>query len=166
MALVMTDIGHIAIAKALANETFILGLGGLDANTTPWTINDIPPDFDRTATGLLLPYGYRMASRVEYAQEDPAGIITAGGTTWSTTTTPTRHLYLEFRLDATDAVGQTVYQLGIFMNPNIDPNVPAGTMWFTPQDLIDTGVLLMGENIKPFVRQDGVREVFEFILTF
>ena len=167
MALVMTEVGHTAIASAVKKQDFYLSLGGLPEDFEhPWTVEEEPPAFDPKATDLILSFGYRKAARVLYAYEDPNGIIVAAGKRWSVTEEPTRHVYIEFRLDAEDAVGKTIYQTGLFMNLRPKADVPEGKLFLLPEEVEDKGILLMGENIRPFHRYEGVREIFEFVLTF
>ena len=167
MALVMTEVGHVAIASAVKQQDFYLCIGGLpEGFERPWTVEEEPPAFDPKATGLILPFGYRKAARVLFAFEDPNGIIVAAGKRWSVTEEPTRHVYIEFRLDAEDAVGKTIYQTGLFMNLRPKADVPEGKLFLLPEEVEDPGILLMGENIRPFYRYEGVREIFEFVLTF
>ncbi len=167
MALVMTEVGHIAIASAVKEQNFYLCIGGLpDDFESSWTVEEEPPAFNPEATNLILPFGYRKAARVLYAYEDENGIIVAAGKRWSTTEEPTRHVYIEFRLDAEDAVGKTIYQTGLFMNLKPKEGIPEGKFFLLPDEVADRGILLMGENIRPFYRYEGVREIFEFVLTF
>jgi hypothetical protein len=164
MALVMTDIGHTAIAKALKERKFWLGLGGAPEGES-WGINDDPPPFNPSKTQLDNTIGYRAATQVLFAQEDENGIIVAAGKRWSTTDQPTRHLYIAIHLDSEDAVGQTIYQIGLFIDLQPADGVAPGELFLTPEKVKDPGILLVAENIRPFYRQQGVREVFEFVLT-
>ena len=167
MALVMTEVGHTAIASAVKKQDFYLCIGGLPEDfESPWTVGGEPPAFNPNVTELLLPYGYRKAAQVLYAYEDPNGIIVAADKRWSVTEEPTRHVYIEFRLDAEDAVEKTIYQTGLFMNLKPKADVPEGKLFLLPEEVEDKGILLMGENIRPFHRYEGVREIFEFVLTF
>jgi len=167
MALVMTESGHVALALALSRQEFWLALGGLpEGYENPWRVEEEPPAFDPQAGGLLEVYGYRRSARRAFAREDENGLIVAAGRRWSIADTPTRHLYLEFRLDPEDAAGKTVYQVGIFLGLIPKPEVPEGKLFLLPQEVADAGVLFMAENLRPFHRHEGVREVFEFVLTF
>jgi hypothetical protein len=69
-------------------------------------------------------------------------------------------------LDNEDAVGQTIYQVGLFMDLKPAEEVLEGELFLTPDKVADTGTLLVAENVRPFYRQPGIREVFEFVLTF
>lgn len=167
MGLVMTNVGHVAIATAVKNADFWLCLGGLPEDfESPWTIKDDPPAFDPEATELLLPYGYRKATRVLFAYEDPNGIIVVAGKRWSVTEEPTKHVYLEFIFDNEDIVGKTIYQKGIFMNLKPKEGIPEGKLFLLPDEVEDKGILVFGQNIKPFYSDEGVRQFHHFVLTF
>jgi len=166
MALVMPESGHIAIAKALKEREFWLGIGTLPEGVTPWGVDEEPPPFDTSADRLLAPVGYRKATQVLFAKEEPNGVIVAAGKRWSITEEPTRHLYIAVYLDNEDAVGQTIYQVGLFIDLKPKEGVLEGELFLTPDKVSDIGTLLVAENVRPFYRQPGIREVFEFVLTF
>jgi hypothetical protein len=117
-------------------------------------------------TGLVHELGRRLATIVAYAQPDVNGDITANGQKWSITSQETRYLYLQFKFDGDDAFNNTIYQLGIFINSVIAPGVPSGKFYLVPGELSDNGLLYMAENIKPFPRAIGKREIFEYITAY
>lgn len=117
-------------------------------------------------TQLLSEIARRLPTRKEYVIEDANGDIVANDTTWSIVANPTRHMYLQFKFDATEAVGQIIHQLGIFTDSVPKTSVPPGQMYLLPSDFDGPGTLYMIDNIEPFSRFAGKREIFEFVITF
>lgn len=169
MALVMTEAGHIAIAAAMKNMSFYLGVGGLpDDYPNKWAVTDkeIPP-FDPNSTELILPFGYKKAQRVVYVVEDNInGSIVFEDKRYSESQEPTSHLYIEFLLDTDEVVDKVIYQLGLFINLQPNPSLPPGQLFFTPDQVVDTGILYIGENVKPIYKQSGVKEIYSLVLNF
>lgn len=79
---------------------------------------------------------------------------------------PTKNLYIAFRFDADDAYDKEIYQIGIFLNTITNPLLPAGQMYFTPAQVTNSGMLYMVENLEPFPRAAGKREIFEYVITY
>lgn len=117
-------------------------------------------------TALLSEIARRSPTLKEYVIEDPNGDIVANDTTWSVVAYPTRHMYMQFKFDATEAVGQIIHQLGIFTDTVAKATVPVGQKYLLPADLEDFGKLYMIDNIEPFSRFAGKREIFEYVITF
>lgn len=115
---------------------------------------------------LLSEIGRREPTIKSYAIEDAAGDITANSTTWSQSATPTRHIYLQFKFDAEEAVGSIIHQLGLFIGTTRKVEIPGAKKYLLPSEIQDDGDLYMIENIEPFSRYAGKREIFEYIITF
>jgi hypothetical protein len=73
-ALVVVNDGRIGLAKIITNLTLYLGIGSLNG-TTPWTINDTPPNFSTSATKLENELVRRSADLVQYLVSDAGGDI-------------------------------------------------------------------------------------------
>lgn len=149
----------------------------VNGNQIDWSPSGAQPDAESTytvtyryvtaaITALVEEIARRVPTRKEYVLEDPNGGIVANDTTWSVVTYPTRHMYLQFKFDATEGVGQIIHQLGIFTDSVVKETVPIGKMYLLPADLDDTGNLYMIDNIEPFSRFAGKREIVEFVITF
>ena len=79
---------------------------------------------------------------------------------------PTRSLYISFKFEATEAMDKNIYQLGIYLNTQKKDPVSAHQMYLTPDQIEDPGKMYMIENIAPFPRSPGKREIFEYVITF
>lgn len=117
-------------------------------------------------TGLLQEYGRRSPLLVGYAYADPNGAIVANGSSWTYTTTPTGNLYLQFKFDPTDAVGNIIYQTGIFLGTVSAAGVTPGTQYLLPAQVGNPGQLYMADNVEPFSRFAGKREIYEVVISY
>jgi hypothetical protein len=121
-------------------------------------------------TSLVRELGRRAVTMQSFVNLDPDGDIVANGTSWSLTAnngnTPSANMYLMFKFDSTDAIGSIIYQLGIFVGTVLIPGTPIGTKYLTQVQVLDPGKLYMAENVEPFSRFAGKREIFEFVITF
>jgi len=79
---------------------------------------------------------------------------------------PTRNVYMQFKFDALDAMDKDVYQIGLFINTVRTAATPAAQHYLAPSEIEDPGLLYMIENIEPFPRTPGKREIFEYVVVF
>lgn len=114
---------------------------------------------------LINEVGRRQVTFKAYAFEDPSGTIVAQGRTWSLSSTPTRHLYLQYKFDPGDASDKIIYQLGIFMGtvPTVGNE---NLQYLIPQQIQDFGTILTIENVEPYPRNPSTREMLEIVITF
>lgn len=79
--------------------------------------------------------------------------------------TPTPYVHVEAKFDYTDARGQVIRELAIFMNGVPKDDVPKGQLYLTPNDLATTGRLLHVKRlVKPVQRSGSDRHAYEFII--
>jgi len=160
-SLIVENAAETLCAEVLMNAADIYG------DITIWSISDAPPLIDMDIDELYQEFGRRRFTAQTYAYEDPInGTIDANETKWSLTETPTRHLYLQFKFDSSEAPAEILYQLGIFMNSTLIGELPADQRYFVPAEITDPGTIFMAENIKPVARNNATREMFEYIITF
>ena len=168
MSMTMVNNGHKVLAKSVFNEDFHLAWGqtpeGFD--TTGWNSGEIPPTEDTKATSLLGEIGRRISTFKSYVTEDPNGTIVANNSTWSQSTEPTRHIYLQFKFEASDASDKVVRQVGLFQGSVKKDTVEVGKLFLQPSDLEDEGILFMYQNIEPVSRNASTREIYEYVITF
>lgn len=149
----------------------------LDANKVKWTnpTNEVETGSSyqivyRVNTAamnrLLDEIGRRSPSMQTYCKPDENGDIVANDSSWSVSTEPTRFIYLQFKFDSTDAIGSIIHQMGLFTGTEMAEGVPVGKKYLNPDEVADSGHLYMIENIEPFSRFAGKREIFEYVLTF
>lgn len=126
-ALVVATDGRIGLAKVLANMQLYLAIGNL-VTTTPWTVNDTPPNFSTSAVALENEITRRQADLIQYLVSDAGGdIVTDTNERYSASDTPTNILMARF-LFFPPAVQDTIYQVGLFINTT--PNMAKGAMTF------------------------------------
>lgn len=117
--------------------------------------------------GAMYVYDHNTNFTFTVVQEGiTAGEISYGGKSWNTSENPTNYLYLHFILDPSDIPTSTIYQLGLFSNAQIGPNVPLGKMFLSLSDLTSYGTLMAGKNCDPIIRSSMKRNIISFVLTF
>ena len=157
----LTNSGRIAMAKAIKYLPIFMCWG---EGASEWT--DTVPDEEVTATALSTVVGYRVATSVQYCTPDTGGTISIPSGTFSTSETETNHLYIRFEFDFADATGETIREIGVMVNTTPNEGLPEGQGYFAVTDIASAGDLLLLENRKPIYRETGVKETFEFVVTF
>lgn len=170
-----------SIVSVVAGETtYVQGTDyALSGNAVSWELPGAEPV---TGTAYQVTYWYRVSLAMRhalelekgrrlvtlqtYAVEDPHGSIIANGTKWSSTATPTRNMYLQFRFDADDAPTDIIYQLAIVMGTTPAAGVAPDKEYLLPSEIGNAGILFMAENVVPFARNPATREMFEYVITF
>lgn len=156
---ILTNAGRAELIRSISAQPIFLGWGRGDGQwQTPATES---PD----SQSLIDPIGFRKATQVSFCTPDAAGEITVNSGQFKKTTTPTRHLYIQFKYDFNDALGQTIREIGVFLNTQVADGLPAGQMYFDIQQISNTGQLLLLENYRALYRDEGVRESFDFVVT-
>jgi Domain of unknown function (DUF4815) len=123
-------------------------------------------------TSLINELGRRSPTIQGYVNLDPNGDIVANGTSWSLTgvngdgSVPSANIYFMFKFDSTDAIGEIIYQLGLFVGTVLMPGTPVGLKYLTQANILNPGQLYMTENVEPFSRYAGKREIFEYVITY
>lgn len=158
---ILTNSGRIAMAMSVMSQPLHLAWGGGDP---AWDTTPQPESI--TATALVNEVGRRAAAYVQFCQPDVAGEIIVPTGRFSQTDQPTKHLYMRFAFDFTDAPAATIRELAVFVGTQVIGGLPPGQMYFTPAQLADPGTLLVIEHIQKFVRSAAVRQTFEFVVTF
>lgn len=149
----------------------------LNGRSVEWTSGGTKPSEGQTytviyrfttteITALLEELGRREPTIKSYCLPDEDGDIVANDTSWAVSATPTRHIYLQFKFDSSEAVGQIIHQLGLIVGTVRTAETPVGKKYLIPSEIEDQGELYMIENIEPFSRYAGKREVFEYVVTF
>jgi hypothetical protein len=158
---ILTNSGRIAMATSVKSQPLHLGWGSGDA---AW--DTVPVAESIAATGLLNLIGLRKAAYTQYCEPDVAGEIIVPTGRFTESVDPTKHLYMRFAFDFTDAPTSTIRELGVFVGTITDPLLPGGQMYFTPAEVDAMGQLLVIEHIQKFERSASVRQTFEFVVTF
>lgn len=158
---ILTNSGRIAMAASVKAQPIHLAWG---FGSSAWDTVPVPESID--ATALVAEIGRRKATYVNYCVPDAAGAIVVPTGKFTESISPTKHLYMRFGFDFTDAPTSTIRELAVMVGTLTNPALPIGQMYFVPADLMDVGRLLVVENIAKFDRSAAVRQTFEFVVTF
>ena len=158
---ILTNSGRIAMAMSVKAQPIHLGWGSGNAT---WDTTPQPESIDSAA--LLNEIGRRKAAYVAYCAQDDAGAIVVPTGKFAESATPTKHLYMRFAFDFTDAPTSTIRELAVFVGTQVQAGLPSGQMYFAPSEVTDQGTLLVIEHIQKFERSASVRQTFEFVVTF
>lgn len=158
---ILTNSGRIAMAISVKAQPIHLAWG---SGSAAWDAAPSPESIESTA--LQAEIGRRKATYVAYCEPDDDGEIIVPTGKFTESATPTKHLYMRFAFDFTDAPTSTIRELAVFVGSQTNPSLPAGQMYFEPSQVTDTGTLLVIEHIQKFDRSASVRQTFEFVVTF
>ncbi|KID58269.1 hypothetical protein JF50_06210 [Pseudoalteromonas luteoviolacea] len=157
---ILTRAGRTMLAQTIAQTSIYLAWG---RGASQW---QMPPAEPIAATNLADPIGYRKAKKVGFCYPDDQGDIFIQGGRFSLSSEPTQHIYCEFTFDFTDGAGETVRELGLMSGLQADAQLPDGLVYLTPEQVANSGTLLLLEHRAPLIREQGVRESFEFVVSF
>lgn len=157
---ILTRAGRTLFAKTIAQTDIYLAWGRGDANWQEPTPEPV------SASQLRDSIGYRKAKKVTFCKPDESGDILVQGGRFSETSEPTQYLYCQFTFDFFDAAGETVREVGLMSGTVAHHSVPEGQVYLTPEQVDNPGTLLLLEHRAPLIREQGVRESFEFVISF
>lgn len=158
---ILTQSGRTALAKSIAIQPIYMGWG---KGQSEW--GESPPQESITSDKLFDAVGYRQATTVAYCQLADDGDIELATGRFKLSALPTNHLYFKFNYDFEDALGETLKEVSVMVGTEPLDNSPAGQKYFTPEQVKSTGTLLLLEHRRPLFRDQGVRESFEFVVSF
>lgn len=160
MASAFPNSGRQFIATALKDKAtgIYVAMGN---GSVAWDATPVDPDV--YVTSLTAEHGRRKASQVQYATPDAGGTINTDLGVFSTTGTPTNYLYILGQFDFSDAVGQTIREVGVFGGVVLNGGV-SDTGYILPAQISQAGTLLSVSRFVSFVRSNTVRQNFEFII--
>jgi hypothetical protein len=171
---ILTQSGRAAIAASLAERPIHLAWGTGDPEWDAAGEQDGEVE-TVTATALSNEIGRRKITSWQFVvPDDENGTITVNDVadpsikkkfSPSPDNTPTNHLFLVFKFDFDDAPAATIREIGIFINTVTNPELPAGQMYFEPDDIVDPGILLAVGHMPFFNRQPSIRQTFEHVIT-
>lgn len=158
---ILTNSGRIAMAASVKSQPIHLAWG---RGSPDW---DAAPQAEGVeATALVNEIGRRKATYVSYCEPDEQGEIVLPTGTFREVVDATKHLYMRFSFDYTDAPSADIRELGVFVGTQVAAGLPAGQMYFDPAQVTASGLLLLLEHVDAFPRSASVRQVFEFVVTF
>ncbi|MBD1581275.1 hypothetical protein HG263_02910 [Pseudoalteromonas sp. JBTF-M23] len=159
---ILTRAGRIALAKSIKQEDIYLAWG---QGAIEWD-NQLPPE-QSASTQLTSTLGYRKATRVLYCEVDQEnGEIQVPNGRYKIVDYPTPHLYCQFNYDFEDGLSKTVRELGLMVGTKPNADVPNGKPYLLPSEVSQIGTLMLLEHRPAIYRDQGVRESFEFVISF
>ncbi|WP_341816478.1 hypothetical protein [Wolbachia endosymbiont (group A) of Agelastica alni] len=124
-----------------------------------------PPELI-TSTKLLKEVGRRAVDEILFCVGDENGELITPSGRFKPSTVPTNNLYLKCTFDFTDAANQVIRELGVMVGTGVKEKLPPGQRYFEPQDIVNSGILLVLEYTVPLIRTFATRETFSFVVTF
>lgn len=162
MGAILTNSGRIALAEEVYNAPMVhLAWGSGDVS---WGAS--PPSVDPGITALLAEVARRKVTEKAYVVPDAGGSIILPSGNWTISGTPTRYLYLRFHFDFGDAVGESIREQAVFIGTTLAGGVDPATNYLLPAQVATPGRLFLADRTAPIVRQNTVREQFEYVVTF
>ena len=171
----LTVSGRAAIASAIKSQTLHFALGSGDPAWDDDADKNHLKEILVHKTALENELGRRTVNAVGFVTPDPDGdvVIPLGRQSDGTieqgrfrqVTEPTSYLFLRVNFDFDDASNQIVREVAVFMNTEVDPELPPGQRYFKPDQLAGRGHLLAIQRYDPPIhRSPATRESFEFVL--
>ena len=158
---ILTNSGRVVMAESVKARPIHLAWGSGDP---AW---DATPEPETTTDSALVnEIGRRTITSAGYCEPDALGEIIVPTGRFTASATPSRHLFLKFNYDFTDAPTSTIRELAVYVGTTFNPLLPPGQMYFEPADVVDPGRLLVIERTPKFERSPSVRQSFEFVITF
>jgi hypothetical protein len=161
---VLQQQGRVALAKAIAARTIHIAWGRGDP---AWDNVAEPEPTD--ATRLVSEIGRRRVTEIGFVQPDPGGEIELpNGDRYAPSpgNAPTSWVFLRATFGFTDAQGETVREVAVFLDSRIADTVPEGQRWVLAADVTDPGDLYTLERRHAEFRSGTERGVEEIILPF
>jgi hypothetical protein len=158
---ILTQSGRAALAQAMKDQTMHVAWGTGDS---AWDADPMPENSLQEA--LLHEVGRRVVDEVVFCTPDDHGELEAANGRFTMSEIPTRNLFIKVRYDFSDAVSYTIRELGLFINGEIDGDLPPGQEYFLPSQVVSPGILLLIEHEPAMIRTPAVRESFSFVITF
>jgi len=135
--------GRVALAKLLNASKFLFALSRGNPSWDGMWATPNPPVPPINATGVLDLMGYARPTIQDFLTPDDAGvIIEEGGGKYSVSASPTRYARFKLSLEPGVYAGNTLREIGLFMNPTIDPSVPSSQYMIPANKVTLAGDLL------------------------
>tara|TARA_B100001094_G_C18153963_1_gene785350 strand:- start:1364 stop:1849 length:486 start_codon:yes stop_codon:yes gene_type:complete len=159
---ILTESGRIALAKRVKELPIFMAWGeGEGASSKDGNIEKL-----KTPLGILNAAEVAYVTSVDINQQAEIDVDT-GKFNRSKSGVPTKHLYFKFQFDFEDAQGKIIKELGVFVGKKVGAPQDTGYQQTSKMNaIIKACDLLLFELRKPIHRDEGVRETFEFVITF
>lgn len=158
---ILTNAGRAAIALAIKETPIFVAWGTGQAEWDNQSERE-----SRLATTLTAEIGRVKAKSVSFCIPDPAGDIVMQGNRYTHSQNPTPNLHIRAEFDFNDGLGQTIREIGVFVNVVLVKGLPRGQKYFTPDNIENKGILLGLDHIVPMQRGVGSRFGLDFVISF
>ena len=158
---ILTNAGRAAMALAIKDTPVFVAWG---TGSDSW--DDETERESRQSTELTHELGRVKAKAVGFCTPDPAGDIVMQGNRYAPSATPTPNLHIKAEFDFNDGLGQTIREIGVFVNVVLVKGLPRGQKYFTPDNVENKGILLGLDHIVPMQRGVGSRFGLDFVISF
>ncbi len=122
-----------------------------------------PPESPE-ATQLIHLMGLRSFDTVVFCTPHKQGALSTPQGNFAISEAATTTLYLSCRLDFSEAVGQTIQEVGVMVGAQTAADLPPGQRYFTPDQIRAPGTLLVLEHLAPLKREATTRDAFSFVV--
>jgi hypothetical protein len=164
----LTEQGRIRLAAEVHKLPIYMAWGEGDPK---WEGQDLNGTVDVKATELVKPVGILKATETSFVTPTNKGekveIDVDSGTfkrSPENGETLTKHLYLKFQFDFDHAEGKVIREMGVYVGKALDEVKLYADLPHAKLDKL--GDLMLLEHRRPIYRDEGVRETFEFVITF
>lgn len=168
---VLVKQGRAVIAAAVKTRPIHLALG---TGKPEW--DDAPPELDTAIESLETEVGRRLLKRSQFvAPDDNGDVVVATGVNddgeteyqrYMISDEPTPYLHVEFQLDFSDGADHSIREAAVFVDTEINDDVPPGQRYLLPKQLKNKGRMLLADRFKVQNMSGDIRETFEYVITF
>ncbi|RUM44890.1 MAG: hypothetical protein DSY80_03905 [Desulfocapsa sp.] len=162
MTLILPFVGSTTVIRAIDKTNIWLAIGRGDA---AW--GDAPAEPSLTEVALTDPVGMLRLTEKQFVVKSASGTIeTNDGQKWAVSVEPTRYLYVRYVLKTSEAVGNTLREWGLYLDPTVKGSVPAGQNFVAIDDFEDIGDFLAFRRVAPIIHNGTLRNTISEVITF
>jgi hypothetical protein len=160
-ASIFTTAARVRAAASAQAATAHLALGSGDV---AWGSN--PPSPSVNSTALVAEFCRRRSTLVQFCSPNQNGSIVVPDGKFQPSVSATNCVYFKFHFDFGDAVGNTIREMGIFLDTIATSATPAGQYLLLPANVQTPGSLLTIQRRAPDLIEGTTRNLFEIVVTF
>ena len=158
---ILTESGRIAVAQYISSQSIHMAWGN---GAIAWDTLPVLPSVNDTT--LVAEIGRLVATTVQYATPIAGGAISLPEGTFNVSASPTKFLLLTFEFSYSQAVGQDIRELAVFVGSTAKSSVATGTTYLTPDQIQSAGQMLVVERVAKFTRQANTKQKFTYVIQF
>lgn len=158
---ILTESGRIAVAHYIAEQPLHMAWG---SGAAAW--DTVPVPATPNETSLVDEVGRLKATTVQFALPDSDGPIALPEGSFAISAQPSKYLLLTFEFDYTDAVGEDIRELGVFVGTETQSGIPANSRYLIPSQIASPGRMLVAERVGKFTRAANTKQKFTYVIQF